>query len=87
MTNGRTKGRRSVCPRQGFVQALEVLLRTQQIIVDRADQVLRALRVFDGGKADFADCLTERTAVSAGCEQIMTFDTGAAKHVGMTLIR
>lgn len=68
-------------------QALEVLLRTKQIIVDRADQVLRALRVFDHGKADFADCLIERIAVSAGCEQTMTFDVGAVKHAGMTLIR
>lgn len=68
-------------------QALEVLLRTKQIIVDRADQVLRALRVFDDGKADFADCLIERIAVSAGCEQTMTFDVGAVKHAGMTLIR
>ena len=68
-------------------QALEVLLRTKQIIVDRADQVLRALRVFDDGKADFADCLIERIAVSAGCEQTMTFDVGAVKHAGMTFIR
>ena len=72
---------------QQVKQALEALLRTKQIIVDRADQVLRALRVFDDGKADFADCLIERTAVSAGCEQTMTFDVGAAKHAGMTLIR
>lgn len=68
-------------------QALEVLLRTKQIMVDRADEVLRALRVFDDGKADFADCLIERTAASAGCTQTMTFDAGAAKHAGMTLIR
>ncbi len=66
---------------------LEVLLRTKQIIVDRADQVLRALRVFDDGKADFADCLIERTAAAAGCAQTMTFDVGATKHAGMTLIR
>lgn len=72
---------------QQVKQALEVLLRTKQIIVDRADQVLRALRVFDDGKADFADCLIERTAVSAGCAQTMTFDVGAVKHAGMTLIR
>lgn len=72
---------------QQVKQALEALLRSKQIIVDRADQVLRALRVFDDGKADFADCLIERTAVSAGCEQTMTFDVGAAKHAGMTLIR
>lgn len=67
-------------------QALDVLLRTKQIIVDRADQVMRALRVFEAGKADFADCLIERTASSAGCEQTMTFDVNAAKYAGMKLI-
>jgi predicted nucleic-acid-binding protein len=72
---------------QQVKQALEVLLRTKQVIVDRADQVLRALRVFDDGKADFADCLIERTAAAAGCGQTMTFDVGATKHAGMTLIR
>ncbi len=72
---------------QQVKQVLEVLLRTKQIIVDRADQVLRALRVFDDGKADFADCLIERTAAAAGCAQTMTFDVGATKHAGMTLIR
>ena len=72
---------------QQVKQALVVLLRAKQIIVDRADQVLRALRVFDDGKADFADCLIQRTAAAAGCEQTMTFDVGAAKYAGMTLIR
>lgn len=67
-------------------QALEALLRTKQILVDRADQVLRALRGFGDGKADFADCLIERTAAGAGCSQTMTFDVGAVKHAGMTLI-
>lgn len=67
-------------------QALEVLLRTKQLLVERADQVLRALRVFAEGKADLPDCLIERTAADAGCAQTMTFDMGAAKHAGMTLI-
>jgi predicted nucleic-acid-binding protein len=67
--------------------ALEVLLRTRQIIVDRADQILRALRVFESGKADFADCLIERTAAAAGCEETLTFDVSASKYAGMTLIR
>ena len=68
------------------LQALESLLRTKQILVERADQVLRALRVFANGKTDFADCLIERTAAAAGCTQTLTFDTKAAKHAGMTLI-
>lgn len=68
-------------------RALGLLLRTKHLVVDRADQVLRALRTFEAGKADFADCLIERTAASAGCQQTMTFDRNAAKHAGMTLIR
>ena len=68
-------------------QALDILLRTREIVVDRADEVLRALKVLESGKADFADCLIERMAASAGCEQTMTFDLGAAKKAGMTLIR
>lgn len=68
-------------------EALEALLRAKQIVVDRADQILRALRVFEAGKADFADCLIERTAAGAGCTETMTFDSGASKHAGMTLIR
>ena len=68
-------------------EVLEGLLRAKQIGVDRADQVLRALRVFEVGQADFADCLIERTASGAGCTATMTFDVGAAKHAGMTLIR
>jgi predicted nucleic-acid-binding protein len=67
-------------------QALEVILRSKQLRVERADQVMRALRVFGQGKADFADCLIERAASGAGCSQTMTFDVGAAKHAGMTLM-
>lgn len=72
---------------QQMKHALEALLRTKEIVVERADLVLKALRVFGDGKADFADCLMERTADSAGCNRTMTFDVGAAKHTGMTLIR
>jgi len=68
-------------------QALDLLLRTRQIVVDQADQVLRALKVFETGKADFADCLIERAAAAAGCEKTMTFDVSAARHTGMTLIQ
>ena len=67
-------------------QALEVILRSKQLWVERADQVMRALRVFGQGKADFADCLIERAASGAGCAQTMTFDVGASKHAGMTLM-
>jgi predicted nucleic-acid-binding protein len=71
---------------QQAAQALEAILRTKQFLVERADQVMRALRVFGDGTADFADCLIERSAAGAGCTQTMTFDVGASKHAGMSLI-
>lgn len=67
-------------------QALDGIIRTKQFKIECADQVIRALRVFKGGKSDFADCLIERSADSAGCEKTVTFDVNASKHAGMTLI-
>ena len=46
----------------------------------------KALRVFQSANADFADCLIERSAAVAGCDRTMTFDRGAAKSCGMTLV-
>ncbi|MBC7683180.1 MAG: type II toxin-antitoxin system VapC family toxin [Ferruginibacter sp.] len=66
--------------------ALDAMVRTKQFKIEAADQVVRALRVFKAGKADFADCLIERSAAQAGCLCTMTFDAGAAKHAGMTLV-
>lgn len=68
------------------LQLFDGLLRTSQLVVERADQVAQALRTFAAGKADFADLLIERSAHAAGCEQTMTFDVKASKHAGMTLI-
>lgn len=73
--------------RDQVAQALEVVLRSKQLIVDQAEHVVRALRTFSAGNADYADCLIERIAASAGCAQTMTFDTAAAKTAGMTLIQ
>jgi predicted nucleic-acid-binding protein len=72
--------------RAQLVEAFEALLRTKEIVVDRAETVWKALRVFQGANADFADCLIERSASAAGCERTMTFDRGAAKGCGMTLV-
>jgi len=69
-----------------LVQAIEALLRTKEIVVDRAETVWKAVRLFQSAHADFADCLIERSAAAAGCERTMTFDRGAAKGCGMTLV-
>ena len=73
--------------REQVAQALELLLRSKEIVVDRSDQVLKALRVFKVSAADFADCLIERSAASVGCTRTMTFDLRAAKSAGMSLVQ
>lgn len=72
--------------RAQLTDALEALLRTKELMVERAETVWKAVRVYRDSRADFADCLIACCAASAGCEHIMTFDRGAAKHAGMSLI-
>ena len=61
------------------------LLGIRQLVVQNAETVWQALRLFESSKADFADCLVIRTAESDGCERIVTFDKQAAA-AGMTLL-
>jgi predicted nucleic-acid-binding protein len=72
--------------RARLVAALEGLLRTRELVVERAETVWKAVRAYQSSSADFADCLIERSAAAAGCARTMTFDRGAAKTCGKTLI-
>jgi predicted nucleic-acid-binding protein len=72
--------------RSQLIAALEGLLRTKELVVERAEIVWKALRIFQSTNVDFADCLIERSAAAARCEKTMTFDRGAAKGAGMTLL-
>lgn len=72
--------------RDQVAQALEAIVRTKEIVVETPDTVWRALRLFKAGGAEFADCLIERAAAAAGCDRTMTFDRGAVKGCGMTLL-
>jgi predicted nucleic-acid-binding protein len=66
--------------------ALEVLLRSEELVVEQAEVVWSALRTYRDGSVDFADCLIERSAAAAGCARTMTFDRRAAKQGRMTLL-
>jgi predicted nucleic-acid-binding protein len=72
--------------REEIVTVLDALLRTQGLVVAQADTVWQALRLYRGGKADFADCLIERCNAKTGCAETVTFDRAAAKHCGMRLL-
>ncbi|MEO7641253.1 MAG: type II toxin-antitoxin system VapC family toxin [Ramlibacter sp.] len=73
--------------REQVAQSLEGLLRAKEVVVDRAELVSNATRLYKSAAVDFADCLIHMTAQSAGCEKTMTFDKTAAQSAGMTLIR
>ncbi len=66
-------------------QVLETLLRSEELVLERAEIVSQALRMFRGSRADFADCLIERSGHAAECRYTVTFDKKAAAG-GMRLI-
>jgi predicted nucleic-acid-binding protein len=72
--------------REQLVAAFESVLRAKELVTERAEVVWKALRACQSANADFADCLIAVSATSAGCEKTMTFDRGAAKSAGMTLL-
>ena len=68
------------------VAILDRLLRLKTLRLENAEVVTRALRVYAGSNADFADCLIERSGSHAHCMHTMTFDGKAAKTAGMQLL-
>jgi predicted nucleic-acid-binding protein len=64
---------------------IERLLRSEELLVERADLVSQALRKFRISRANFADCLIERCGNAAECQYVLTFDKDAAA-AGMRLL-
>jgi predicted nucleic-acid-binding protein len=71
--------------REDVAKIVRQLLDTRQLIVQEAESVWQALRRFESTKADFADCLIERLASTAGCTKTVTSDKKATR-VGMSLL-
>lgn len=72
--------------REQLAAVLERLLRSKELVIDRADLVMQALVRFSSGAADFADALIERVAAAAGCDATFSFDAGAVKSAGMKAV-
>jgi predicted nucleic-acid-binding protein len=66
---------------------LDTLLRSKELVVERAEIVAQALRKFRASRAEFADCLIERCGHAADCQYTVTFDQNAASATGMKLVR
>ena len=71
--------------RGAIAKVLETLLRSKELVVERAELVWQALRGFAASRGDFADCVIERCAHAAQCPYTATFDKSAVA-AGMRLI-
>jgi predicted nucleic-acid-binding protein len=81
-------GRSYGVERDQMKDIIESMLGTKELVIEGADTVRKALRVFAASdKADFADCLIERSGHVAQCEYTATFDVTASKVVGMVLVK
>ncbi len=69
--------------RAEVAEIVKRILSSSQLTVQDAEVVWQALRTFESGRADFADCLIHQSALAAGCTKSVTFD----RRAGMTLLR
>jgi predicted nucleic-acid-binding protein len=69
-------------PKDTIVAVLDKLLRTSQLKIEGLQAAWTAFRLYQKGKADFADCLMGTTNRIEGCERTVTFDRLAGKIEG-----
>ena len=69
-----------------IVAVLDKLLRTSQLKIEDVQAAWTAFRMYQKGKADFADCLLGTTNRIGGCERTVTFDQSASKLQGFQLL-
>jgi predicted nucleic-acid-binding protein len=68
-------------------RVLDGLLKSKELVIERAEIIWQALRKFSASRADFSDCLIERCGQAAGCQHTVTFDQNAAATAGMRLLK
>ena len=66
------------------VAVIGQILRTTELVVEDHEAVWSALREFEAGTGDFADCLIAHRNQAHGCVRTFTFDRGAARGRHMT---
>lgn len=69
------------------VKAFNALLETQELEFENEALIEQALDAYKHGAADFADCLHASACTAARRAPLLTFDRGAAKLVGVQLLR
>jgi predicted nucleic-acid-binding protein len=73
--------------RSELVDVIESLLSSKELVLESAELVSQAVRLFECGRADFSDYLIERSGQAAGCVHTFTFDQKAATSTGMRVLK
>jgi len=73
-------------PRDQVSESLQRIVESRLILVEQPSAVLRALRSFESGPADFADYLIGEISLAAGCDDVVTFDRKLGGAEGFTLL-
>lgn len=68
-----------------IVSTIHQVLITSEFMVEDRETVWAALREYERGSSDFADCLISHHNHSKGCTQTFTFDRKAARGKHFTL--
>ncbi len=72
--------------RRKVVEVVEALLTAQQLQVEDAPSVWRAVRRYVATKIDFRDALIVEAALANGCAKTVTFDIACKGVVGFELL-
>lgn len=70
-----------------IARVVETLLYIESLVIDATEPVWRALRQFQQSGGDFPDALVTALARQAGCSMVYSFNRGATRRSGMTLLR
>ena len=68
------------------INAFRMLLESRDLRIEQEEVLEEAVYLYEGNKADFADCLMAARYQRLGCSAMLTFDQKAARLPGILLL-
>ncbi len=78
--------RRERRSRKEIAAAIELILDAEAVVVADSGIARRALAAYREGKADFADYMIREQALSAGADEVVTFDRAVKGESGFKVL-
>ena len=71
---------------QDIAAAIERMLQTDVLLIEREQEVFTAMVALKEGRGSFADALIAALGIQAGCKHTLTFDQKALRLSGFELV-